>query len=143
MQAILNNTKGKIGRGKSYFYKALGHTEDEFYELLNMPETFILYRYFFESLGNKYLHSTDNWRTCYNDCMKTLDDTENKKVVQAIHNNDFSETVQSQFTNPKSRQLIEFYTNYRNAIVKEGTDLFKLKQEYDMHPTITIRRKKL
>jgi hypothetical protein len=97
-----------------------------------------LYRYFFES----YPHSTDNWRRCYNDCLQNLDETEKKKVIQAIHNNDFSETVREQFTNSRSRQLIEFYTNYRNAIVKQGTDLFKLKQEYDKNPTIEIRRKK-
>jgi len=142
VQAILNSTKGKIGRGKSFFYKAFGHTETEFYELLNMPETFILYRYFFEWLKDKHPHSTDNWRKCYNDCIKTLDEIEKAKIVQAIHDNDFSENVQCQFTNPKSRQLIEFYTNYRNAIVKEGTDLFKLKQEYDKNPTIALKRKR-
>jgi hypothetical protein len=142
VQAILNSTKGKIGRGKSFFYKAFGHAEEDFFELLEMPETFILYRYFFESLGDKYPHSTDNWRKCYNDCMQTLDETEKKKVIQAIHNNDFSETVKEQFTNSQSHQLIEFYTNYRNAIVKEGTDLYKLKQEYDKNPTIALKRKR-
>jgi hypothetical protein len=142
VQAILNSTKGKIGRGKSFFYKAFGHTEEEFYELLEMPETFILYRYFFESLGKKYPHSTENWRKCYNDCMKSLDKKEKSKIIRAIHNNDFSETVQNQFSNPKSRQLIEFYTNYRNAIIKEGTELYKLKQEYDKNPTIALKRKR-
>jgi hypothetical protein len=142
VQAILNSTKGKIGRGKSFFYKAFGHTEQKFYELLEMPETFILYRYFFEYLGDKYPHSTDNWRKCYKDCMQTLDDIEKAKIIQVIHNNDFSETVKCSFTNPKSRQLIEFYTNYRNAIGKEGTDLYKLKQEYDKNPTIALKRKR-
>ena len=142
VQAILNSTKGKIGRGKSFFYKAFGQAEEDFFELLEMPESFILYRYFFESLGDKYPHSTENWRECYNDCMQTLDEKEKTKVVQAIHDNDFSETVKCQFTNPKSRQLIEFYTNYRNAIVKEGTDLYKLKQEYDKNPTIALKRKR-
>ncbi|MCL2291009.1 MAG: hypothetical protein FWC34_09980 [Bacteroidetes bacterium] len=142
IQAILNSTKGKIGRGKSFFYKAFGSTEAEFYELLNMPESFILYRYFFEWLKDKHPHSTDNWRRCYNDCMQHLDENEKAKIIKAIHDNDFSETVQSQFTNPKSRQLIEFYTNYRNSIMKEGTDLYKLKQEYDKAPTIPLKRKR-
>jgi hypothetical protein len=142
VQAILNSTKGKIGRGKSFFYKAFGHTEEEFFELLEMPETFILYRYFFESLGDTYHHSTDNWRKSYNDCMQTLDKTEKAKVVQAIHDNDFSETVKCGFTNPKSRQLIEFYINYRNEIVKEGTELYRRKQDYDKNPTIARKRKR-
>jgi hypothetical protein len=83
-----------------------------------MPETFILYRYFFESLKDKYEYSTDKWRRCYND---------------------FSGTVREQFTNRQSHQFIEFYTNYRNAIIKEGTDLYKLKQEYDKNPTIALK----
>ncbi|MDR1729102.1 MAG: hypothetical protein LBR52_00350 [Prevotellaceae bacterium] len=142
VQAILNSTKGKIGRGKSFFGEAFGHNDEEFYELLEMPETFILYRYFFKWLKDKHPHSTDNWRKCYNDCMQTLDEKEKVKLIKAIHDNDFSDTVQNQFTNPKSRHLMEFYTNYRNAIVKEGSDLYKLKQEYDKNPTIALKRKK-
>jgi hypothetical protein len=74
--------------------------------------------------------------------MQTLDEVEKARLLKAIHENDFSEIVQNRFTNPKSRQLIEFYTNYRNAIVKEGADLYKLKQEYDKDPTIALRRKR-
>ena len=142
VQAILNSTKGKIGRGKSFFYKAFGDTEVDFFELLEMPETFILYRYFFEWLEDKHQHSTANWRQSYNDCMQTLDEVEKARLVKAIHDNDFSENAQNQFSNPQSRQLIEFYTNYRNAIVKEGSDLYKLKKEYDKNPTIALKTKK-
>jgi hypothetical protein len=142
IQAILNSTKGKIGRGESFFNEAFGHNKEEFYELLEMPETFILYRYFFKWLKDKHPHSTDNWRKCYNDCMQTLGENEKIKVIKAIHDNEFSEVIQCQFTNPKSRQLIEFYTNYRNAIVKEGTELYKLKKEYDKNPTIALKRKR-
>ena len=142
VQAILNSTKGQIGRGESFFLKAFGHTEEEFYELLIMPETFILYRYFFDWLKDKYYHSTDNWRLCYNKCMQNLDEDEKTKLIKAIHDNDFSETAKSQFTNPQSRQMIDFYTNYRNAIAKEGTELFKLKREYEKNPTKPRRRKK-
>lgn len=46
VQAILNATKGKIGRGVSFFEKAFGSNEEEFMELLIMPETFILFRFF-------------------------------------------------------------------------------------------------
>jgi len=86
LQAILNSTKGKIGRGKSFFYKAFGYTEAEFFELLEMPETFILYRYFFESLGDKYHHSTDNWRECYNDCVQNfLSSNKSTTKTQPLH----------------------------------------------------------
>ena len=47
VQAILNATKGKIGRGKSFFERAFGRTEEEYMEMLLMPETFIIFRFFF------------------------------------------------------------------------------------------------
>ena len=57
IQAILNATKGKIGRGVSFFEKAFGRNEEEYMELLIMPETFLLFRFFFEHLGY-----TQQWR---------------------------------------------------------------------------------
>ena len=44
IQAVLNATKGKIGRGKSFFEEAFGKDGEEFEKILWMPETFIIYR---------------------------------------------------------------------------------------------------
>ncbi len=44
IQAILNSTKGKIGKGVSFFEEAFGSNIDEYNRLLWMPETFIIYR---------------------------------------------------------------------------------------------------
>ena len=44
VQAVLNSTKGKIGRGVEFFEEAFGRDVDEFYRILWMPETFIIYR---------------------------------------------------------------------------------------------------
>ena len=44
VQAVLNSTKGKIGKGKDFFEEAFGRDVDEFYKILWMPETFIIYR---------------------------------------------------------------------------------------------------
>ena len=38
--------------------------------------------------------------------------------------------------------LLNFYTNYRKDIITPGTKLYELKQEYDAHPTMKLRRKK-
>jgi hypothetical protein len=144
VQAILNSTKGKIGRGKSFFYKAFGHTETEFYELLEMPETFILYRLFYEWLGDKKNHeaSIANWRNVFNNCMETLNEQDKTAVLEVIHKNKFTTEIQYQFSNPQITQLLEFYTNCRNDIITPGTELYKLKQEYDKNPTIPLKRKK-
>lgn len=44
IQAVLNSTKGKIGRGKSFFEEAFGKDVNDFMRILWMPETFIIYR---------------------------------------------------------------------------------------------------
>ena len=45
IQAIINATKGKIGRGRSFFEEAFGKNLDEFHDLLWMPEAMIIYRF--------------------------------------------------------------------------------------------------
>lgn len=44
IQAVLNSTKGKIGRGVDFFEEAFGENVEEFMKILWMPETFIIYR---------------------------------------------------------------------------------------------------
>ena len=56
IQAILNSTKGKVGRGHDFFCKAFGANEQEYFKLLYMPEAMIIYRFFFEGIG-----LTDEW----------------------------------------------------------------------------------
>lgn len=81
IQAILNSTKGKIGRGKSFFYKAFGENLEEFNKLLYMPETYIIYRLKFENNGN-----VDRWWNSFN----SLNDTEKQSIMPYILSNDFN-----------------------------------------------------
>ena len=142
IQAILNSTKGKIGKGKSFFYEAFGNSEDEYSELLEMPETFILYRFFFKWLDEKGTMGTEHWRKCWNNCMCSLDTTEKQKVLDIIHRNVFSEEEIASVTSKDAHVLLNFYTNYRKDIITPGTKLYELKKEYDANPTIALRRKK-
>ncbi len=59
IQAVLNSTKGKIGRGVEFFEEAFGTNEEEFKKILWMPETFIIYRRKYDAelrlrLANRY-----------------------------------------------------------------------------------------
>ena len=45
IQAVLNSTKGKIGRGKSFFEEAFGEDIESFHKILWMPEAFIIHRF--------------------------------------------------------------------------------------------------
>ena len=121
VQAILNATKGKIGRGISFFEKAFGKNEDEFMELLLMPETFLLFRFFFEHLGY-----TAKWR----EAMSQLTEEEKAEIMPIIFKNNFTD-IDSLTQNIKLREILKFYKNYRAEIADSTSELYKLKQKFE------------
>lgn len=142
IQAILNSTKGKVGRGKTFFCKAFGSTEEEFLELLEMPETFILYRFFFEWLDTQGEMGIVHWRTAWKTCMDKIGESEKEALLGIIHTNTFTPEELATVQSPSAQTLLGYYTNFRKAIITPGTKLYHLKQEYDHHPTIELRRRK-
>lgn len=142
IQAILNSTKGKVGKGITFFLEAFGNDETEYMELLEMPETFILYRFFFKWLDEKGSIGTDHWRQCWSHCMNTLAKDEKQLVLDIIHTNTFYKEELEAVTSADALKLLNFYTNYRKDIITPGTELYRLKHEYDENPTIQLRRKK-
>ena len=121
VQAILNATKGKIGRGMSFFEKAFGKNEDEFMELLIMPETFLLFRFFFEHIGY-----TQQWR----ETIKTLNKQERSELFPIIFRNDFNH-IEELTDNEKYRYILSFYKNYRGDIADHNSELYHLKKSFD------------
>ena len=142
IQAILNSTKGKVGKGITFFLEAFGNDETEYMELLEMPETFILYRFFFKWLDEKGSMGTDHWRQCWSHCMNTLAEDEKQLVLDIIHTNTFYKEELEAVTSADALKLLNFYTNYRKDIITPGTELYRLKQAYDENTTIQLRRKK-
>ncbi|EFF67002.1 hypothetical protein HMPREF7545_0153, partial [Selenomonas noxia ATCC 43541] len=59
VQAVLNATKGKIGRGRSFFEEAFGHDIEGFFDILWMPETFIIERMRYKE------NLTKEWRAAF------------------------------------------------------------------------------
>ena len=121
IQAILNATKGKIGRGISFFEKAFDKNVDEYMELLIMPETFILYRLFFEHLGY-----TQKWRHE----MAELTDEEREELYPLIFKNDFNH-IEELTNNKKFRHILRYYKNYRGDLIAPNSELYKLKKKFD------------
>ena len=117
IQAILNSTKGKVGRGKEFFYKAFGANEDEYYKLLYMPEAMIIYRLFFEGVG-----VTDNWWRDFN----ALTDEEMELAKPIIESNVFTNT--DAFPNNENiRRVLEYYRINRDdaeTAMKRNSDIF-------------------
>jgi hypothetical protein len=146
VQAILNSTKGKIARdsdiNNSFFEKAFGKNEEEFIKILNMPETMILYRFFFEWLGQEknYSVSTQSWWQCWQKTFNNLNEQEIVELQEIIQKNKFCD-LQGKTINPKFENLLKFYISYRDDIITEGTEIYKLKQEYNENPIRKLRRK--
>lgn len=121
VQAILNATKGKIGRGVSFFEKAFGKDVDEYMELLIMPETFLLFRFFFEHIGY-----TQQWR----EEMKALSDREREELYPIIFKNDFNH-IEELTANEKFRHILSYYKNYRGDIADHKSELYRMKKQFD------------
>jgi hypothetical protein len=130
VQAILNATKGKIGKGTSFFEKAFGKNIEEYIDLLHMPETYILYRYFFEKVG-----LTQQWREEFTQ----LRGNDRNIALDIIYKNDFND-IESLTDNKRILLFLKHYTNYRKDIITPGTELYELKQEYDKNPTIKPKK---
>lgn len=142
IQAILNSTKGKVGKGESFFYEAFGSTEEEFMELLEMPETFILYRFFFKWLDQIGENGTEHWREAWKKCKNKLPQENWGKVLDVIHRNQFTEEEKQQFSDEDILRLLSYYTNFRKDIITPGTKLYSLKEDYDSHPLRILRRRR-
>lgn len=122
IQSVLNVTKGIVAPGRSFFEKAFGKDLTEFQEILHMPETYIVYRYFFEGLG-----MTDEWRKVY----YSLTEKEKEFAFELIESNDFSD-YQSKTKNKKILELLKHYTIKREDVkdVKEKDLNYKKTKHY-------------
>ena len=99
IQAVLNSTKGKVGKGLSFFEKAFGANEEEFEKLLYMPEAMIIYRLYFEETG-----ITQKWW----DCFCSLSEEQLKQAKEIIHTNIF-DSYEERITDAKVLELLAFY----------------------------------
>lgn len=108
IQAILNSTKGKVGKGYDFFCKAFGSNDEEFFKLLYMPEAMIIYRFYFEGTG-----LTDKWWNAYS----SLTDDEKAIVNPIIEKNDFHD-IGSFGIDGRLREVLDFYTIRREDAEK-------------------------
>ncbi len=99
IQVVLNSTKGKVGRSRTFFYAAFGRDEAAFAELLQMPEAFILNRWNAEISG-----ITNAWR----DARSHLNDSEKKEAEKIVRANVFVEEDWRQYSR-KLQTYLRFY----------------------------------
>lgn len=128
IQSVLNVTKGivapaHINEKTSFFEKAFGANIEEFFEILYMPETYIVYRYLF---SNK-LGYTDIWR---DEFYNLLDENERNEAKGIIETNDFS-AIDDYTDNPKIKHFLRHYLIQRGNINDKDPEFVQLKRKYD------------
>lgn len=117
VQAVLNATKGKIGKGESFFYKAFGETEDYFLNrLLYMPETFILFRLFFEENGLVY-----KWWEDFS-ALSEKDSIEAKAIIETNNFGHIDELTK----NPNILSVLKYYTITRDDVIRHTDGKYEL-----------------
>ncbi len=97
VQAVLNSTKGKIGRGKSFFEEAFGKDIDEFHKILWMPEEFIIHRF-------KYKDNltAERWEK-----FNSLDEMQLNRLKAIVAANVFDENIAT--GDPSVDEVLRYY----------------------------------
>lgn len=98
VQAVLNSTKGCIGRGVEFFYEAFGENEDRFWTIMWMPESFIIYRMKFK----------DNLAKEWEESFKALPEDKLETVKQIVADNDFKDIDLSEY-DKEIQNVLRFY----------------------------------
>lgn len=109
IQAILNSTKGKVGKGKDFFEKAFGKDDFEFEKLLMMPEAMIIYRLYFEKMG-----LTDEWWKKYSNLS-----SEKKELVKPIVYNNKFDDYEKTISDGECLEVLAYYRIKREDAEKE------------------------
>jgi hypothetical protein len=99
VQAVLNSTKGKIGRGKTFFEEAFGSNLEEFQKILLMPESFIIYRFNYKE--NLTAEWWDKWQN--------LTKQQQNSACNIIYNNQFADNIISKMRSPAVREILRYY----------------------------------
>lgn len=107
VQAILNSTKGKIGRGKSFFEEAFGKDDEGFWERMYMPETMIIYRCYYKGNGLE----PEWWEEFKRISNMSL--TKRKQLEKIIGANDFS-NIESLTSDDDIVGVLRYYTITRD-----------------------------
>ena len=98
ISAILQVTKGVVAAGSTFFYKAFGETQEEFFELLAMPRDLIMFRSHFEENG-----TTQKWQSLY----RGLTEEQKERLMTLVSLN-VSDLKKADWPDDL-REILEFY----------------------------------
>lgn len=123
IQAILNSTKGKIGRGKEFFEEAFGENVDEYMKLLWMPETFIIYRRKYnedlrKKMKDKYVKQYGEESNLANEWWSDFSSLspEQLEITKSIISSNNFKDYELEYNDPQIKKVINYYKITRNNV---------------------------
>ncbi|PRX53975.1 hypothetical protein [Flagellimonas meridianipacifica] len=122
IQSVLNVSKGIVASGRSFFEKAFGKNVEEFYELLYMPETYIVYRSVFEEASLSQI-----WLQEFR-AIKKSEIWEEVKIILEISDFKNAHTLTN---NPDILAFLEHYTITRDNVKEQNSEINKIRQRYN------------
>lgn len=109
INVILNVTSGVVAKELDFFLRAFGSNEEEYLEILTMPDDFIRYRSFFETWG---LHT--KWRTAY----RALDGNHKRELLNILSECEKELEANAAPHSPELDHILIFYTLKKKHIEK-------------------------
>ena len=107
VQAVLNSTKGKIGKGTAFFNEAFGENEERFWTIMWMPETFIIYRMQFK----------DNMALEWEKKFKALPKSKLEIVKNIVSKNQFKD-LELEIYDSEIKEVLKYYCFTRDEAEK-------------------------
>ncbi|WP_299289360.1 hypothetical protein [uncultured Mucilaginibacter sp.] len=128
VQSILNVTKGIVAPASnteksSFFEEMFGSSIDDFFEILYMPETYIIYRHLFQN----NLGYTAIWRDEFYNFLNATEQAEARKIIEK---SEFS-NLDNLTSNGNIKHFLRHYTIQRGQINQEDKEYIELKRKYD------------
>ena len=123
VQAVLNSTKGKIGRGKAFFEEAFGQNIDEYMKILWMPETFIIYRRVYDAklrnrLSDRYTKTSEYDCDLTNEWWEKFNSLSSKKleIAKSIISLNKFKANDIEINDKEILDLLSYYQITRDAV---------------------------
>lgn len=128
VQSILNVTKGivapaHVDEKSSFFEEMFGSNINEFFEILYMPETYIIYR----SLFQQKLEYTSIWRNEFYNYLSPDEQAEARKIIETNEFNNLDDVTD----NDRIKHFMRHYTIQRGQITQDDLEYKDLKRKYD------------
>jgi len=117
VNVIINVTKGVVAKERDFFEEAFGKNENEFLEILAMPDEFIRFRHFFRDNGLLSM-----WQEAY----RKLTKSEKDELLHILSDMIDNPSILKQVHSTNVKRILDYYFIHKSQIDKEPDSITKI-----------------